>query len=68
MNPSQRIGFLITEEALEALEALYPARPPDPRDSEREIWMKAGERRLVEVLRAKFKDAVEDSLQGTLYR
>jgi hypothetical protein len=25
----------------------YPDKCPDPKDSDREIWMKAGERRLV---------------------
>ena len=35
------------EELVEALDASYPEKSPDPLDSEREIWMKAGERRLV---------------------
>lgn len=33
------------------LEQLFPDRSPDPRDSEREIWMKAGEARAVRHLR-----------------
>lgn len=33
------------------MERLYPERCPDPRDSDREIWMKAGERRAVVHLR-----------------
>lgn len=56
---SCRIGYLTTEDFLDALEELYPARPPDPKDTDREIWMKAGERRVVEVLRAKFNEATE---------
>lgn len=56
---SLQIGYLMSEEFLKMLDALYPARPPDPRDTEREIWMKAGERRLVEVLQAKFNEANE---------
>ena len=54
-----KIGYLMSEDFLKALNGMYPARPPDPRDTEREIWMKAGERRLVEVLQSKFNDAHE---------
>lgn len=43
-------------ELLTALDQLYPPRCPDPNDSEREIWMKAGERRLLEVLWSKHHD------------
>ena len=32
---------------IEWLDTLYPDRCPDPKHTEREIWMKAGERRLV---------------------
>ena len=32
---------------VEAIAEMVPERCPDPRDTEREIWMKAGERRLV---------------------
>jgi hypothetical protein len=60
MNPGKRIGALVSKELLEALDKLYPARPPDPKDSDREIWMKAGERRLVDVLRAKLQEAEEE--------
>lgn len=59
---SLQIGYLVSEDALKTLDAMYPPRPPDPKDSEREIWMKAGERRLVEVLRAKFNEANESIL------
>jgi hypothetical protein len=54
------VGSLVSKELLEALDKLYPPRPPDPKDPEREIWMKAGERRLVEVLRAKLEEAEEE--------
>lgn len=59
---SLKIGLLIPEEALKTLDRMYPPRPPDPKDTEREIWMKAGERRLVEVLWAKFNSANESTL------
>lgn len=53
------IGHLLNKEAVDELNKMVPPRPPDPRDTEREIWMKAGERRLVEVLQAKFEEANE---------
>lgn len=56
---SLKVGFLMSEEFIRTLNEMYPARPPNPADSDREIWMKAGERRLVEVLQAKFNEAHE---------
>jgi hypothetical protein len=32
---------------IELLDERYPEKSPNPEDSEREVWMKAGERRLV---------------------
>jgi hypothetical protein len=60
MSQPYYLGVLIRPELMEALEQLYPARPPNPQDSEREIWMKAGERRLVEVLKAKYQEATDE--------
>lgn len=40
-------------ELIEDLDKEYPERSPNPKDSEREIWMKAGERRLVNILIAR---------------
>jgi hypothetical protein len=37
---------------LEFLERCYPDRAPDPMDTERTIWMKAGQADLVRKLRA----------------
>lgn len=59
---SLKIGFLMSMEFLQALEVMFPPRPPDPRDPDREVWMKAGERRLVEVLKAKFDQAQQEGL------
>ena len=59
---SLKIGYLMSEEFLQELDRLVPPRPPNPLDTEREIWMKAGERRLVEVLWAKFNQANESVL------
>lgn len=32
------------------LDRAFPERCPDPKDTEREVWMRAGERRLVRLL------------------
>lgn len=47
---------------LSALDRLFPQRCPDPKDPEREIWMKAGERRVVEFLMAVSRSQQEDIL------
>lgn len=36
---------------IDHMEHLFPARSPDPRDDDREIWMKAGEARAVRHMR-----------------
>ena len=41
----------IHEPTVEYMETVFPERSPDPADSEREVWMKAGERRAVRHLR-----------------
>jgi len=40
-------------ELVRELDTDYPERSPDPKDTERELWMKAGERRLVRSLLAR---------------
>lgn len=62
MDTSLRVGLLLSQDLLNELDRLAPDRCPNPKDSEREIWMKAGERRLVEVLWAKFNEANENPL------
>jgi hypothetical protein len=59
---SLRIGLLMSEDFLKALDQFCPCRPPNPADTDREIWMKAGERRLVEVLQAKFQQATQEGI------
>lgn len=39
----------------------FPERCPDPSTTEREIWMQAGERRLVRMLLEKKRQLEEDS-------
>lgn len=43
----------LSADLVKELDATYPARWPRPDESEREIWMKAGERRLVDGLLAR---------------
>ena len=54
-----RIGFLITPEVLEELEAMYPDRCPQPSMSEREIWMAVGARGVVDTLKTRHEQAQE---------
>lgn len=58
---SSRIGSLVTPDLLKALDELYPLRLPDPKDSLAELWIKVGERRIVDVLRSKFEEANDPS-------
>jgi hypothetical protein len=63
MSPFDRLGLLLTSEQISLLDQCYPHRCPDPTQSEREIWMRAGERRLVDVLKAKFEVAHDNILK-----
>lgn len=45
----------LTQEAINDIDRLFPERAPNPKDTEREIWMKAGERRLVRYLIDQFR-------------
>lgn len=56
----------IREDLIKHLNARFPDRSPHIEDSEREIWMKAGERRLVTWLVQQFKDQQERSLINVL--
>ena len=49
---------------IEWLNALYPEKCPDPKHTEREIWMKAGERRLVNTLISKLNATEDKVLKG----
>jgi hypothetical protein len=40
---------------LTELERLWPSRPPQLKDSEREVWFKAGARSVVDFLKAQFQ-------------
>jgi hypothetical protein len=47
-------------EFIEWLDQVYPHRCPNPQDSEREIWMKAGERRLVDSLKFQYQRHLDE--------
>ena len=49
---------------IELLDKKYPERSPDPKDDDREIWMKAGERRLVRELIASLNVSTENHMKG----
>lgn len=42
----------IPTKLLDALDALFPQAIPDPEKSERYVWINAGERRVIEFLKA----------------
>jgi hypothetical protein len=50
----------ISPELIKALEELEPPQPPNIKDSDREIWFKAGKRAMIEFLSAEFKAQQSD--------
>ena len=48
---------VFTDEQIAWLDKKYPQRVPDRRDTERDIWFKAGQVDVVEHLKAKAKQA-----------
>jgi len=55
----------VPKDLLEALEKLYPERTPEPEWSDREIWMRVGERRVVRFLKRIFEQQNENVLRNT---
>lgn len=53
----------VPEDLLNELDRRFPDKCPDIRDSEREIWIKKGERRLVEFLKVVFEEQNENILK-----
>jgi len=51
---------LLSADLINLLDKQFPELAPDPSDSEREIWMKAGERRVTRMLVAQLKN-MEDN-------
>ena len=63
MSPTgSRLDILLSPELLEAIEELFPLRPPLMTDSDRQVWFKAGQYNVVEVLRSKFEEANDNPL------
>lgn len=50
----------IPEDLLKVLDLAFPERCPDPEWSDRDIWMRVGERRVVRFLQRKFKEQNEN--------
>jgi hypothetical protein len=40
----------LSKDLIAVLDERFPSRCPDPKDSEREIWIKVGQRKVVEFL------------------
>lgn len=60
----QTIPLHDTPALIEWLNALYPEKCPNPEDTEREVWMKAGERRVVNQLINKLNRTEDKVLKG----
>lgn len=52
MMPDEDLWPLLDEALIKKLEATIPERCPDLIDSDREIWVYAGQRQVVRMLRA----------------
>lgn len=75
MAPATWVGSLrnykmklpyISEELIEFLDKSFPERSPELSWSDREIWIKAGERRLVRYLIRLHQEQLEKSLIKSL--
>lgn len=53
----------LSEELLKVLDEMYPERCPQIQHSEREIWLRAGQRSVVNTLRSVLQEASENVLQ-----
>lgn len=63
-EPSCRLNFLSVDSLLNSLDALFPKRPPALSDTDREVWFKAGQRSIVDLLiMSKEKSDKEEGIQ-----
>jgi hypothetical protein len=53
----------LSKELVEFLDRQIPPRCPEPGDSEREIWIYCGKRRLVELLKSRFEAQISESIR-----
>lgn len=56
----------ITDELLDYLQKLYPDKTPDPKDTDREIWMNVGAVGVVRHLHRIYKEQRENILTGDI--
>lgn len=56
---------VIPEDLLKELDHRFPERCPDPSWSDREVWMKVGERRVVRFLQSVFDQQNENVIGET---
>ena len=58
---AERLGALVSQQLLEALDEAYPLRShlPSLKDSDREIGVKIGQRRLLDFLKSCHEDATQ---------
>lgn len=61
---SQQDFPLIPDDLLQALDKSFPDRCPSIKDSDREVWFKAGARSVVNFLKQLQKTQAEKSLKG----
>ena len=55
----------LNDELLDALDTIYPSKPPDLLDDDRQIWYKAGQRSVVDFLK-KHQRQKETMLNSTV--
>lgn len=58
----------VSKELLSALDAVFPLRSPRLTQSDREIWLEAGQRSVVDYLRAQFDLQNANSLGAPVLR
>lgn len=54
--PDNQATPVILKPFLMWLERIFPLKPPNPDDSDREVWMKAGEQRVLTKLRHEYNE------------
>ena len=57
---------IITDELINSLAVVFPRRPPELSDTDREVWYKAGQRSVVDYLIEQQKRQKETMLSNTV--
>jgi hypothetical protein len=58
----------VPEALVDWLDARFPDRCPDPSDSDRAIWMKAGALSVVDAMRAVVRQQADEGADGEIYQ